>query len=393
MINRSNIFYETLRLALKKIHISNYKSLKNVELELNEKNVLVGPNMSGKSNLIDGLKFLTEMCSSGLSYAFLNRGGFPEVAWKGGDYEPISFKLIVCSDGKDYVYEISIGGSSTGLFSIKREYLEVKTSNGSYVLIDIKDGHGKVFHTDGSFAFAPPSPASSALEFSLPGWEGMILKEYISRWRFYRLLPSLMKQSNAAVAQSFLTETGNNFSSWFMTLQTSHPEEFKRIKQVAKDVFPELEEILTPPTQFATTYMITKEKNLKREISIWNMSDGEIVFLAWLSLIFSPPELGAPLYCIEEAENHLHPKLLEILVEVLNQRMIELGPQSAQIIVTTHSPYLVDKMELEDLIVFEKREGATQCLRPTSKKHLKELLEREEIGLGDLWYSGALGSD
>ena len=44
-------------------------------------------------------------------------------------------------------------------------------------------------------------------------------------------------------------------------------------------------------------------------------------------------------------------------------------------------------------IVIEKSNGASRCLRPASKKHLKELLEREELGLGELWYSGALGSN
>ncbi len=378
---------------IKELHIKNYKSLKDLKLELGRRNVLVGPNMSGKSNLLDCLKFLTQMCIGGINSAFLDRGGFPEVVWKGGDYDPVSFKLIIEIDAKEYEYEISIIGSPTGLISIKKENLLVKTDRQVYTLIDIKDGQGKVTHADGSRAFTPTGAGASALEFSVPGWEGMIFKEYISRWRFYRLVPSLMKQPNAAVVQSFLAENGNNFSSWFMTLQTSYPGEFRLIKQVAKDVFPDLEEILTPPTQFATTYMTSREKYLKREVSIWHMSDGEIVFLAWLSLIFAPPSLGAPLYCVEELENHLHPKLLETLVEVLNQRQKELGPNVAQIIATTHSPYLVDKINLDDLIVIEKSAGATRCIRPASKIHLRELLEREELGLGELWYSGALSGD
>jgi predicted ATPase len=82
------------------------------------------------------------------------------------------------------------------------------------------------------------------------------------------------------------------------------------------------------------------------------MSDGEVSFLAWLSLIFSPPELGAPLYCVEEPENHLHPRLLETLVALLAPRQDELQRQSeaavqpAQILMTTHSPYLVDRLTL-----------------------------------------------
>lgn len=375
---------------IKKLQVKNYKSLKDVDLEPGLRNVLVGPNMSGKSNLIDCFKFLTHICTRGLNDAFMTRGGFPEVVWKGEDDGPISFRLVI-DYGKSYEYEISIIGAPSGLITIEREYLTVKNGNQIAPLIDLRHGRGKVTHADGTAAFVTEDPTHSALEFSVPGWEGMVVKNYISSWRYYRLLPALMKQESAAVRQEFLNETGSNFSSWFMTLQTSYPREFHQIKQVARDVFPGLEEIFTPPTQLATTFVTTQEKHLKQPITIWHMSDGEIVFLAWLSLIFVP--FGATLHCIEELENHLHPKLLETLVEVLNQRQKELGPNAAQIIVTTHSPYLVDKVNLDDLIVIEKSNGATKCTRPASKTHLKELLEREELGLGELWYSGALGSD
>ncbi len=121
------------------------------------------------------------------------------------------------------------------------------------------------------------------------------------------------------------------------------------------------------------------------------MSDGELAFLALLSLVLIPDELGGSLQCVEEPENHLHPKLLEILVEILRQEH-EARPHGnrGQVIVTTHSPYLVDQFKLDELLIVEKREGATVCSRPENKGHLKKLLERREIGLGDLFYSGAL---
>jgi len=384
--------------VIKRLGVRNYKSLKDLDIELGKRNVLVGPNMSGKTNFIDCLKFLTNMCISGVIQAFLNRGGFPEVVWKGGGGggESISFHLIIEQElnenasPKTFEYEISIVGSQTGLISIEREHLMVKKGNQVSTLIDLRNGKGKITHADGQIAFASEDPNRSALEFSVPGWEGMEFKYPISLWRYYHLSPAVFKQANAAVSQQYLTETGENFSSWFMTLQTNYPDEFNLIRQVAKDSLQGLEEILIPPTQFATTYMTTREKYLKRPVNIWHMSDGELIFLAWLSLIFAPASFGAPLFCIEELENHLHPRLLEILVEVVNQRQRELDPKTAQIVVTTHSPYLVDRINIEDLIVFEKSDGATKYTKPSSKAHLKELLVRKELGLGELWYSGAL---
>jgi predicted ATPase len=325
----------------------------------------------------------------------LDRGGFQEVAWKGDNPGPVTFRLVIEQEQikapkRSYEYEISIVGSPTGLISIEREHLTVKTDREASTLIDLRNGLGKIMHATGEVAFTATDPSRSALEYEVPGWEGMEVKKNISKWRFYHLVPSLMKQIGQAVAQRFLTQNGENFSSWLMTLQTGHPEEFRLIQQAAKDSLPGLEEILSPPTQFATTYVLTREQSLRQPVSVWNMSDGEIVFLALLSLTFAPPELGAPLFCVEELENHLHPRLLETLIEVVNQRQKELGSHLAQTIVTTHSPYLVDKIDLDELVVFDRSHGATKCTRPASKKHLRELLEHGQLGLGELWYSGAL---
>lgn len=383
---------------IKRLRVTNYLSLKSVDLELSQRNLLIGPNMAGKSNLVDCFRFLTQVAISGLVKAFQDRGGFAEVIWKGGNDNRIS--LVVSAEvevpeesSKIYEYELSVTGSATGLISVEREHLVMRSQNEIFTLIDLRRGHGKITHPDGTAVFDLPNPSQSALEFSVPGWEGTSFKHYIAGWRFYSLIPALMKQVNAAVGQVFLNQNGDNFSSWLMTLQASHPDEFRLIKRAVTDVFPDLEEILTPPTQFATTFVTTREKHLQQPISVWRMSDGELSFLALLSLIFAPPSLGAPLYCIEEPENHLHPRLLETLVELLTQRQNEFGPRAAQVIATTHSPYLVDKVSLDDLIVTEKGNGATQFTRPASTRGLRELLERKELGLGDLWYSGALSGN
>lgn len=384
---------------IKRLRVRNFLSLKNVNLELGISNLVVGANMSGKSNLIDCFRFLTMMVTHGLNKAFLDRGGFQEVVWKGGDESRILFGLTFSQatednlSKKDYEYEISIVGGQSGSFTVEHEKLSVGCQDGIKLLIDLKNGQGQAKKEDGTIAFAPPGdPTRSVLEFDVPGWEGSQIRALVSGWRYYRLVPAVMKQFNAAASQNFLEEHGNNFSSWFMTLSTQHPEEFRRIKQTASDVFPSLKEILTPPTQFATTYVMTQERDLKRPINIWRMSDGELCFLALLSLIFAPAEMGAPLFCVEEPENHLHPKLIEILTEVLSQRQGELGEHVAQNVVTTHSPYLVDRTSMDDLIFVEKRKGESIFTRPASKPHLRQLLQQEEVGLGDLWYSGALGN-
>jgi predicted ATPase len=392
---------------IKNIRVQNFKSLRDVSLTLGLRNVLVGPNMSGKSNLIEVFRFLARLVltspASGvhvLAKALDASGGFSEVTWKGGDSNLISIsldgdvRLSPDSEARaDWKYEISILGDTRGWLTIHDEFLQVVESSGTYNLIEKTNGERVLRNPDGSVISRVLDSHRSALEFEIPDWRGNAVRRFIGSWAFYFLLPQLMKQTNPTTAPNFLTEHGDNLSSWVMILQTRYQESFSRIKGVAADVFPEVEELFTWPTQQATVFVASREKHLKRPIPMWQMSDGQLCFIALLSLIYCPMELSRGLYCVEEPENHLHPRLLETLVELLRQVQDELGyERSAQVIVSTHSPLLVDKVDLDELIVVEKREGATLCTRPSSKQHLRELLAREEIGLGDLYYSGALSS-
>ena len=385
---------------IKTLRVKNYLSLKDVELKLGLRNILVGPNMAGKSNLVDSLRFLSSVAVVGVKKALMDRGGFQEVFWKGktNATSRISFELVVeiPAQGKEpnrmYDYLLDIHGSQTGHITVAEETLRVRILKRTHTLIDFRSGRGTLRHVDGTIiSRSLPDPTTSALESNIPGWEGNVVRNWVSMWRFYQLSPSVMKQPNAPSAQNFLNEAGENFSSWMNTLRNTFPENYALVRKAALDVFPELTEVLTPPTQFGTTVVMTHEKHLRQPILLWRMSDGMLSFLALLSLIFAPNELGAPLYCVEEPENHLHPTLLKTLIEILKQRQNFLGPRAAQVIITTHSPLIVDSVEIEELIVLERHSGATRCLYPASKQNLRKLLSRKGLGLGDLWYSGALG--
>ena len=382
---------------IKRLLVRNFLSLKEIEIGLRQRNVLVGPNMSGKSNVVECLRFLNAICLVGARQAILDRDGFHEVLWKGKSDNRILIKLTadISLDpelgSREYEYEISLLGSVTGAFVVERELLTVATEHGKATLVNLRSGTGDLLDVTGSAVVRTPiDQDKSALELNIPGWEATIFKTWVSLWHFYRLVPGLMRRYNDAREQYFLNPTGDNFSAWLLTLQTKHRPEFERLRQVAVNALPGLEDIFAPPTQLGTTFVSTREKHLNRPVSLWRMSDGELVFLALLSLIFAPAGLGSPVICIEEPENHLHPKLIETLIEMYNQRRAELGERAAQVLITTHSPYVIDRMALEDLIVLQRRDGATLCVSPSTKDHLKQLVASEELGLGDLWYSGAL---
>ena len=386
---------------IKRIRVQNFLSLKDVALDLGLRNVLVGPNMAGKSNIIRALKFLTHVSSIGLTEAITKAGGFSGILWAGTDEGKIAFllteEIIFPNDEKPRTYEyeiVLIGSASTAAFVLEKETLKRHDAGGEYILADFRSGQGKGFHPNGSVAFEQKERSEkSFLEYSVPGWEGMGAKQVFSRWQFFHLISLAMREVNVISKQFFLNEHGNNLASWLNTLQTTYPDEFKRLSQVIMDVMPDIIGIFTPPTQMGTTFVQIKEKHLKRSMNIWSISDGALQFLALLSLIFAPAELGAPLYCIEEPETHLHPQLIDSLVEILLQRQQEAAKNASQIIVTTHHPYLIDKLSIDDLIAVYKKDGSTKCIRGADKKDLKILLEQGDLSLSDFWYSGALGEE
>jgi len=205
-----------------------------------------------------------------------------------------------------------------------------------------------------------------------------------------------MNQVNQVTTGGVLQPHGENLSAWLMWLQTRSPQSFDRISEVARDVFPEIRRLLTWPTQQGTVFLTSQEQALLRSTPVYQMSSGEIAFIAFLSLICAPDDLSGTLFLIEEPENHLHPKLLETLISLLRQVRQEVEDRNvarSQIVLTTHSPYMLDQVNLDEIVWVEKKEGETRVLRPNDKKHLRRLVDDKALGLGELMFSGALGGE
>lgn len=288
-----------------------------------------------------------------------------------------------------------LGDRSRGSIMVQDEALTISTDSGDVALIqkDPNTGRRILSNKAGGALAHVDDPTRSALEYELPDWEGNSLRGYFASFCFYRLIPQLMKQANPVISPRFLEEGGGNLSSWLMMIQTRFPESFARIASAVKDVLPDVANIITWPTPQSTVFLASSERSLRTPVPVWQMSDGELAFIALLSLIFSPEEFGAALFCVEELENHLYPRLIDALIRLHDQRRRELESKASQVIVTTHSPQVVDKVDLDDLIVVSKRNGETLCTRPGDKPQLRKLLADEEIGLGDLLYSGALSEE
>ena len=114
------------------------------------------------------------------------------------------------------------------------------------------------------------------------------------------------------------------------------------------------------------------------------MSDGTLKVFAYLIMLADPQP--PPLICIEDPENGLHHKLLEVLAEELRAHATA-GKNAPQVFVTTHQPYFVDALQPDEAWILEKHaDGFARVSRASDNDVVRAMVE-EGLPLGGLWYS------
>ena len=117
------------------------------------------------------------------------------------------------------------------------------------------------------------------------------------------------------------------------------------------------------------------------------MSDGTLKVFAYLLMLEDPQPL--PFICIEEPENGLYHKLLDVLADEFRDHAT--GRRDApQIFVTTHQPYFVDALSPDETWVLEKQENGFSTIRRASEDNIVRAMVDEGLPLGGLWYSDYL---
>lgn len=389
-----------------RLQVHNFKSLRDVDISLGPLNVLVGPNMSGKSNILDVLLFLYQIFfpqggTQGANYAVAQRAGIDEILWKGGSDKLIRI-AIDATDEQDpdatYKYSLELIAGMGGFASVQDELLTLVRNGKTVDLLRKEPGlsaQPQYKNADGKL-LGSAQGGISAMQYTFPGWDGFRFVEAVRHWQFYHFLPPIMKQSTDMSSGQTLSPYGENISARLLWLQTHSPKAFGVLNEVVRDAFPDVAQVRTIPTPDGKVHVSIDEKGLKKPTNVWQLSDGFLHFMALLSLIYVPPELSGTFFLVEEPENYLHPRLLETLVSLLRQIRQDTSQAKqplSQILLTTQSPYLVDRFHLDEIVWVEKRNGETNVFRPSDKKGLRQLVENSDLGLGDLLYAGALGQE
>jgi predicted ATPase len=182
-----------------------------------------------------------------------------------------------------------------------------------------------------------------------------------------------------------LHESGANLAALLDYLLRKDRKRFDSIQQTLKDRVPGLEEIrIGTPSVDRRAVLVSIENGF--EILGQRISIGVRILLFFITLAHHPTPPDVVL--IEEPETGVHPKRLKDIVGLLRDLTAgKLGGKRVQVIMSTHSPYLLDQIHLpqDQVLVFQRETDGSRSVKAADEKHLKTFLD--EFMLGEVWFN------
>jgi predicted ATPase len=316
----------------------NFKALRATSIRLGPFNLVIGPNGSGKTSLIQAVLQLRALAKQPLAH---------EARFHGD------------AESAEVVFQ----------FDAPFESIETRLGCGPELVCDLL------------------RVKSSSQE----SWTA--LKKDLGRMRSFVLDHGAMTVASLRSSGASLTANGSNLAAVLAWRRERFPGDFARLETEALRILPEFSAlVLNPAPQDSVELELTLADG-SGKVPAANLSQGTLYLLAILAMAFDP----APptVLCIEEIDRGIHPRMLREIRDALYRLSY---PSAAgenrtpvQIIATTQSPYFLDlfREHPEEIVITQKRGTAAHFERLSDRADLPELLR--EGSLGDMWFSGILG--
>jgi predicted ATPase len=354
------------RFFLKSIAVENFKAVRRSgTVALTPLTAFIGNNGSGKSSLIEALQAYREILMRGLDFAFerwhgleyaLNKlaprkrdGFFDETMpmkfhWK-GSWERSAFNasmLVGLSSGKN-------------MARIRNELLKLPTGR-LYRRTD--DGKCESFNDSKMERLRRVQPGESAAP---QDWV-----ELTRRWQFLSLEPHQMGEPTRQTISGgsmVLNPDGSNLGQYLWSLREASVQAFEGLLESLRFVIPyarDVQPVITEAIERLVHLEMTEESF---KVPGWLLSTGTLRIVALLAVLRHPNP--PPLLVVDEIENGLDPRTLHLVVEEI-RAAITAG--TTQVILTTHSPYLLDLLDLSHIVVVERVDGQPVFRRPDANR-------------------------
>jgi predicted ATPase len=379
---------------IKRVYAKNYRSLAEIDVNLNRLTVLVGPNSSGKSNFLDVLRFLSDALKKGLQSAIDDERQGIKTIRRWAPSRPYDIEIEIEIEDKHKItihkeedriefrevpfkgkYRVEIKSAKAteldgfATYQVRRERCEVEYlgKRSYYELVN-----GKFIQKPKSMEIEP-----SNIGLILPLIGFMRPYSYIYRiltqMFFYNIFPNIIRSPREPGSEYPLDSQGRNIASVLRRMQREKSPWLDDIKEVLAKVVSDINDFqVVPVGGFLTLKFKHKSEDTKPHyFEATQESDGTLRILGILAALFQEP---APiLLAIEEPEITVHPGVLGILADLIK----EASEKRSQVLVTTHSPDLISKFGADDLRIVEwnYRDGTTiGCVDESQREIINDKL-------------------
>lgn len=339
---------------LDKIEIKGYKSIKELSLEIEPINILIGSNGSGKSNLLSFFSFLENIYKQNLQRYVALQGGVDKFLHKGSKQtSEISAKVSL----KDNAYSFRLEPAETGF-------------------IFIEEGAWYYNHMNNLAVYTSEAKIKTTTSFRI-----RYIQEYlesIRKYHFHDTGPNspFTRLSNLASDRFILYEDGRNLAAFLYEIRANYKKHYNFIIRIIQSVAPYFSDFYLEADTNGNIGLFWKSKYSSTIYSVNDFSDGTLRFIA-LTVLFMQPNLPSTII-IDEPELGLHPFAINKLSALIKSA----AKKGTKIILATQSTDLISHFEPEDIVTVDLIEGASKFQRLSNASLEKWLAD---YTIDDLW--------
>jgi predicted ATPase len=367
--------------AVTSIRIAGFRSLKDVTLEPGRTTVLLGANGAGKSNVLSALRMVPLMRTHALRNYVAQQGGASALLHYGPQTtSAITLRLEFAQDTGKNAYEVRLGHAANDSLMFLDEQVQFQAP-GTVGFKATSLGAG---HVEARIRDAVPNNATA----KTVNW-------WLSRMTFFHFhdtsMTSAMRQFARQEETRFLRSDGSNLAGYLLGLAQGQDEasqaSWARINGLVRRVAPfidHLEPTLVAPhlgPQSAVRLDWVDDRGYF--FGAHHLSDGTLRAIALITALAQPVEKLPAFISIDEPELGLHPAALGLLAGLVQS----VAPH-CQVLLATQSPTLLDYFDVADVVVAERKDGATQLTRLDETKLAAWL---EDYSLSEVWDKNLFG--
>ena len=347
------------------INLENWRNFAQVDVELQRRGFLIGPNASGKSNLLDVFRFLSELVSVG--------GGFQEAVRKRGGVS--SLRCLAARRHSDIVVRIFIGSDEnlhTWEYALRfnQDNLRRPVIKQEWVA---KDGSRILERPDDKDKEDPKRLTQTYIEQVYANQPFREAANFFATVRYLHIVPQLVRDPDRSIGRREDPFGGDFLEHIAGTPDKTRNSRLKRIVNALRVAVPQLKDLELWRDVRGTPHLRGKHEHWRPQ-GAWQtedqFSDGtlRLLGLLWATLDGSGPLL------LEEPELSLHPEVIRFIPQMFARIQ---GRSGRQVLISTHSSDLLrdDGIGLDEALLLQPSGEGTTVQTAANFGEIKALLE------------------